>query len=83
MQGDRPLGTAGAVEGHQSGEIEVREHVTVDHHEGLVDPGERGGEAHGTGRVERLGLDGVGQPDSRDPPVGVGLHEGIRQVTQR
>ena len=57
----------------ESGEIEVTEHVTVDDDEGLVDSGESGGEADGAGRVERLGLDGVGQPHAGDLAVGIGL----------
>ena len=67
MQGDRPLGAALAVEGHEAGQVEVGEHVAVHHDEGLGDAGERRGKAHRARRVERLGLDGVGQPRPRRP----------------
>ena len=67
VEGDRPLGAPLAVEGHEAGQVQVGQDVAVDHDEGLVDAGEGGGEADGAGRVERLGLDGVGQPDSRRP----------------
>ena len=40
-------------------DVEVGEHVAVDHDEALVDAGVARGEADGAGGVERLGLDGV------------------------
>ena len=67
VQGDRPLGAALAMEGHQARQVEVGEDVTVDDDEGLVDAGEGRGEADGPGRVERFGLDRVGQAGSRPP----------------
>jgi hypothetical protein len=69
-EGDGALGAALAVERHQRREVEIGEHVAVDDHEGLVDPAEAGGEADGTGRVERFGLDGVGQADAGGRPSG-------------
>ena len=40
------------------------------------------GEADGPRRVERLGLDGVGQSHPGGAPVGIRLHEGVGQVAQ-
>ena len=83
MEGDGALGAALAMKGHQRRQIEIREHISVDDDEGLVDAGERGGEADGAGRVERFGLDGVGHTHAGDPAVRVGLHEGVGQVAER
>ena len=83
VEGDGALGAALAVEGDQGRQIEVGEHVAVDHDEGLVDAGEGGGEPDGAGRVERLGLDGIGQPHAGDPAVRVGLQKGVGQVAER
>ena len=83
VEGDGALGAARAVEGHESGQVEIGEDIAVDHDEGLVDAGERGGEPDGAGRVERLGLDGVRQAHAGDPAIGIGLHEGIGQVAER
>ena len=46
-------------------------------------PANVGGEADGPGRVERLGLDGVGQPHPGGTAVGIGLDEGVGQVAER
>ena len=56
-----PSPAVGVVERHQGADVEVGEHVAVDHEEALVDAGLAGGEADGAGGVERRVLDGVGQ----------------------
>ena len=67
----------------QRGEVEVGEHVAVDHDEALVDAGVAGGEADGAGGVERLGLDGVVEPHPGADAVGVGRREGVGPEAER
>ena len=50
----------------QAGEIEVGEHIPVDHHEGVVDADVVGGEPDGPGGIQRCRLDRIGQSDSGD-----------------
>ena len=67
----------------QRAEVEVGEHVAVEHEEALGDAGVERGEADGAGGVARLGLDGVVEVDAGAAPVGVGGLEGVGPVAQR
>ena len=80
---DGAFGPPGLVQGPQLTQVEVGEHVAVDDHEPLVDPDLEGGEAHGAGGVERLGLDGVVQGDAGARAVGEGVEEGVGPVAER
>ena len=83
VQGDGALGAGGVVEADQPGHVEVGEHVAVDDDEALVDARLAGGEADGTGGVERLVLDGVRQRDAGALAVGIGVEEGVGLVAER
>jgi hypothetical protein len=58
------------VEVHQLRHVEVGEDVAVDDDERLVDACRVGSETDGTGRVERLGFDGVAQATPAHVPSG-------------
>ena len=83
VQRDRGLGTNAVVEGDQTGDVEIGEHVAVHHDEALVDAGVDGREADGAGRVEGLIFYGVVQLDARAPTVGVGGREHVGAVPER
>ena len=59
MQGDRAFAAVLGMECHQGAQIEVREHVPVDHHEALSDTAMMGGKSYGTRRVQRFRFDCV------------------------
>ena len=71
------------MEGHQGAEVEIGEHVAIDHHEGVVWLEDLGGESNGTGRVERLGLHGVRQSNASALTIGICLQEGLGEVAER
>ena len=64
-------------------DVEVREHVPVDHQEALVDPGVDGGKADGARRVERLRLDRIVERGAGAAPAGVGVSEAVGLVAER
>ena len=71
------------VEGHQRGDVEVREHIAIDHEEGAGDAHLLRSEADGPCGVERLWLDGIVQGHSSALAVRVGLEEAIGKVAER
>lgn len=71
------------VEVHQLRHVEVGEDVAVDDDERLVDACRVGSETNGTGRVERLGFDGVAHGDTGTRAIGERLHERLGLETQR
>ncbi len=68
---------------HERVDVEVGEHVAVDHEERVVDAGVERGEADRAGGVERLGLDRVVQPHPGAHLVGVRLDERVGPVPER
>ena len=83
MKSNRGLGTLGAMELDETGDIEVGQDVAVNHNEGFIDTGVKGGESNGPGGVEWFRLDGVRHMDTGHDIVGVGRDESIREITQR
>jgi len=79
VERDRALRLLVAVEGDEGADVEVGQHVAVDHQERLVDAGEVRSKAHRAGRIEGLGLDGVDEADTRRAARRVGLGEGVGQ----
>jgi hypothetical protein len=83
VQGNSALGTSRPVKGHQRRQVQVGQHIPVDHHERVLHPTVGGREADGTSGVERLGLDGIDQGDAGSTAVGVGLPERVGEIAQR
>ena len=75
-----PRSSWNAIEG---ADVEVGEHVAVDHQEPLGDAGVEGGEADGARGVERLGLDRVVELDAGAQAVGLRLDERVGPVAHR
>jgi hypothetical protein len=72
-----------AVEGQERAHVEIGQHVAVDDDEPLVHAGVAGREGNGSAGVERLRLDGVGEPDIGAPAIGIGGEEGVGPVAER
>ncbi len=67
----------------RAADVEVGHHVAVGDDERVVDARRLGGETDRSGRVERLGLDGIGERDVAAATVGERLDERLGPEAER